>query len=190
MELSKLITDHEAEKAENNNLDAERALAFGMAALNHLNHNEQEWITNYDALKVAEIEQHGFDEFLSERNAHVEKLFDNVGRIVFPNKTLAVLWCFEIEGQISDGHWENAGIDWKTYTHATVRVNRALDEPEFDLQKNVRTLDFSELTEFDGLAGRMRFHALASGVTAKYSRDDLEHDLTLLSQANKEQLRL
>lgn len=102
--------------------------------------------------------------------------------ITLPNYRLAVLWHFEINGQLSDGIWEN--YDWKVKSYwelqgATVQVDTSLDEAKAD--DPVDALQFKKhLTEFDSHVGRQIYYVRASGLDPNYTRKDLKNDLEKL----------
>lgn len=158
-----------------------------------------DWIHNYYYDKIKKYED--CDDWSCEynhyrKNINMEIHVDSVEK--------AILWRFEIRGQISDGAYENhrnlRNGKWETFCYANVVVDKNLEEPkilvnEEDELKSVnksmygpdriQTLMFSrDLTECEGHIGRMLFY-VRSLENKNYSVDDLKTDLTELEEATR-----
>lgn len=163
--------------------DLQGAIARANAAIGVV-HRESEanFVSEYDAWHAASVYENGIEQRLADHNETAYGMDeDERATIEFPSEALAYIWVEEICGQISDGAWENAGVEWQAYYGAEVEVNEDL--------RNVRvtgdldTLDFyGELTEYEGLAGRMMFYAIASGLDEECSRSQLDEMLAMRLQ--------
>jgi len=163
--------------------DVSGAIARANAAIGVV-HRESEanFVSEYDAWRAADVYENGIEQRL---DAHNDSSYgvdeDERATIEFPSEALAYIWVEEICGQISDGAWENAGVDWEAYYGAKVEVNEDL--------RNVRvtgdldTLDFrGELMKYEGLPGRMMFYAIASGLDRDVDRGALDEMISMRLQ--------
>lgn len=161
--------------------DVSGAIARANAAIGVV-HRESEanFVSEYDAWKAADVYENGIEQRLDAHNESSYGVEDRA-TIEFPSEALAYIWVEEICGQISDGAWENAGVDWQAYYGAKVEVNEDL--------RNVRvtgdldTLDFrGELMKYEGLPGRMMFYAIASGLDRDVDRGALDEMISMRLQ--------
>jgi|AntDeeMinimDraft_4_1070355.scaffolds.fasta_scaffold04811_4 hypothetical protein len=133
------------------------------------------WIGHGDAFKAYEVYKNGVEQRIDEYNEWNESKA-TTHSITFPNKESALLWVLEISGQISDGAWENEARDWEKYCYAEIKIDTELEKPV--LEGHLKPLEYKEkLLEFDGLAGRMMFYVIASGVNPDFNRGDLAETL-------------
>jgi hypothetical protein len=162
--------------------DVTGAIARANAALGIVNHEgDADYVSEYDAWKAADVYENGLAQRIEEHNEQDYSEGDDRATIRFPSQSLAYIWVEEICGQISDGAWENAGVDWKAYYGAEVVVDESLRKVE--VEGNLLPLDFhSELTEYSGLPGRMMFYLIASGVNEDVDLGELDSMLAMSLQ--------
>lgn len=162
--------------------DVKGAIARANAALGIVHREgDAEFVSEYDAWKAADVYENGLAQRIEEHNEQDYGEGDDRATIRFPSQSLAYIWVEEICGQISDGAWENAGVDWEAYYGAEVVVDESLSQVE--VEGNLRPLDFhSELTEYSGLPGRMMFYLIASGVNEDVDLGELDGMLAMRLQ--------
>lgn len=136
--------------------------------------SEANFVSEYDAWHAADVYENGLEQRLDAHNdSHYGVDEDDRALIEFPAEALAFIWVEEICGQISDGAWENAGVDWQAYYGAEVEVNE--DVRNVRVTGDLDTLDFhGKLMEYEGLPGRMMFYIIASGLDEDVTRSDME----------------
>jgi len=112
--------------------------------------------------------------------------------LTFPNYRTAILWIVEIDGQISDGAWENYKWNkhgrrwsWEDLCYAEIEVNENLDMAagEGDYCPHLNYTE--ELTEYDGQVERMIYYIRASGLDPEYDKSDLMDDLRAIEGINE-----
>lgn len=162
--------------------DVTSAIARANAAIAIVDREgDAEFVSQYDAWKAADVYENGLAQRIEAHNEQDYGEGDDRATIWFPSESLAYIWVEEICGQISDGAWENAGVDWEAYYGAEVVVDESLRQVE--VEGNLRPLDFhSELTEYSGLPGRMMFYLIASGVNEDVDRGELDGMLAMRLQ--------
>jgi len=185
------LVDFEMESLENHLLDADDlydnherytddlesitgAIARANAAIGIVNReSDANFVSEYDAWKAADVYENGIQQRLDAHNESDYGEGDDRATIVFPSEALAYVWVEEICGQISDGAWENAGVDWQAYYGAKVEVDEDLRNVRVD--GDLDTLDFhAELTKYEGLPGRIMFYLIASGLDEDVTRGGLD----------------
>ncbi|AGC34515.1 hypothetical protein HVTV-2_gp148 [Haloarcula virus HVTV-2] len=161
--------------------DVQGAIARANAAIGVVHReSDADFISQYDAWKAADVYENGIQQRLDAHNESDYGVSDRA-TIVFPSDALAYIWVEEICGQISDGAWENQVRDWEQYYGAKVEVDEDLRNVRVD--GDLPTLDFrGELMKYEGLAGRMMFYVVASGVNEDLTRADLDELITMRLQ--------
>lgn len=171
------VTD-EVESSELNGVEMTMRANYFLGQLEEVGFEDTDWINWPDAIDAAKIHQKGLTERIKEHNGKYEE--DTEGVITFPNEALAVLWCEEILGQISDGEWEGRKVNWKRFWNLRVEINEESDDVVVDA--DLFPLNFLErLTEWEGLKARLIFLVRASGVEEDYDELKLTSDLANLS---------
>ncbi|AGM11748.1 hypothetical protein HCTV5_144 [Halovirus HCTV-5] len=161
--------------------DVSGAIARANAAIGVVHReSDADFVSQYDAWKAADVYENGIQQRLDAHNETDYGVSDRA-TIVFPDEALAYIWVEEICGQISDGAWENQVRDWEQYYGAKVEVDEDLRNVRVD--GDLPTLDFrGELMKYEGLAGRMMFYVVASGVDEDLDRGDLDELITMRLQ--------
>lgn len=97
-------------------------------------------------------------------------------------ETAALLWKEELQGQISDGMWENSRqTDWQTWCHATAEVSTevGVSVPVGTVLKRGRSFRFVDLIDCVG----DRMLELGRTVDPAYDTKRLRRDLNDLMRA-------
>lgn len=113
------------------------------------------------------------------------------GELVVPNKESFVLYSQELQGQLSDGHWENHWnpIDgWMDHTRRDVRIEEG-SGPNFvpEPQQEARYIDYLESDWGENAAARMLFHVRTSGANEDYTLRELEDDVKAFGEPGRHQ---
>ena len=144
-----------------------------------------------DITRIWDLIEGGPQAFIDDRNkTDKEYGFHTDVVLTFPNYRTAVIWIAEIEGQISDGAWENrqweAGWSWEDFCNATIKVDQSLESAKGESKGNYwPDLNYKDqLTQFDGQAERMIYFVRASGLDRGYGMDDLMADLEAIEGLN------
>lgn len=145
---------------------------------------DTEWVGAYECLKMLDRQEEGFDLSGSDR-------FGRGGKIVVPDQETAVLFRGELEGQLSDGMWENHWNPydgWKDYVGREIEVDPGRDSVKWEPEPSQK-VDFREFIEDERTGepaiGRMLFQVRMSGTDADYSRDDLMADFNRIGSTGR-----
>lgn len=163
--------------------DVTMAIARANAAIGVVHReSDADFISEFDAWRAADVYENGLGQYLDEHNDTSYSVDeDDRALIEFPSEALAYIWCEEICGQISDGAWENAGVDWEAYYGAKVEVNEELRQVR--VTGDLKPLNFrEELMKYEGLPGRMMFLAIASGLDEDVDRGALDEMIAMRLQ--------
>lgn len=150
-----------------------------------------EWIGDYEISHAYDLrfDKDFYDSLHSRNDRHDDT--SHSGKLVVPHKRFAVLWMLEISGQISDGAWENYldNESWQTYCYAELVVDEDQDKIHWDSRnedsfETIQGIDvYSNLTEYEGLLGRMLFFVRMTCDMDSYTVTDLRKDLRKLNNA-------
>jgi hypothetical protein len=153
----------------------------------------KEWMFDSDYEEAAKIRR-DFHGWLKERNEDIERVQKSDGfksKLGVENKEQAVLWLTEIDGQISDGIWENdprlMHNAWTYYTFATITLDgsglktSAYALPGVDITRMLR--------EGPNLIGRMLIKVRES-VNSNYTYKDLVEDINALARLVRRKSRI
>jgi hypothetical protein len=144
----------------------------------------REWMYDSDYDEAAKIRRN-FNDWLKERNESNERMQKREGftsKLGVQNKEQAVLWLTELDGQISDGIWENDPRlihgAWRYYTFAIVFLDGS------GLKTSARKLPHIDITrvlrEDPELIGRMLIKVRES-VNPDYTYNSLVKDINALA---------
>jgi len=153
-----------------------------------------EAIENMDGADVSFLSDYSVRNAMDRRNDEAGTVRDHSegGELHVPTEAQAVLWTEELSGQISDGLYENdrrlGNGNWEKFSYADVIVNESIDQPKFKYESgSVETLMLErDVTEHDGLVGRMLFWIRMMTDQDGYDVEDLREDLSQLEQATRE----
>jgi len=153
----------------------------------------KEWMFDSDYEEAARIRR-DFHGWLKEQNENHKRLQKREGfksTLGVENKEQAVLWLTEIDGQISDGIWENdprlMHDKWMYYSCAVITLDgsglktSAYNLPGIGITRVLR--------EDPGLVGRMLIKVRES-VNPNYTYNDLVKDINALARLVRRKSRI
>jgi len=140
---------------------------------------DHSWISTHDVIKSDDIRVGGVEEVIDRRN---DNITEDAPTITFSSETEVIIWTQEILGQISDGAWENANIDWRYYYDLKIELDKTNDaltvESPFPDQLNFQ----EKIEEFDGMVARMIFFAMVAQQGVEISLNDIQETLRQLDK--------